>query len=75
MREPTLGIMDRHRPQRHPDGVPQSVGGSRPGRTQKRLGVPADAKPGQTIHFIPEATDDGTPPLRRYQRIVLAVAD
>jgi len=35
--------------------------------------VPADAKPGQTIDVILEATDDGTPHLTRYQRVIVAV--
>ncbi len=35
--------------------------------------VPADATPGQTIHVILEATDDGAPTLTRYQRVVLTV--
>jgi hypothetical protein len=35
--------------------------------------VPADAKPGQAVHLILEATDDGTPPLARYERVVLTV--
>ena len=35
--------------------------------------VPGDAKPGQTIHVILEATDNGTPPLTRYQRVVVTV--
>ena len=35
--------------------------------------VPDDATPGQTIHFILEATDDGTPTLTRYQRVVVTV--
>ena len=35
--------------------------------------VPADASPGQTIHLILEATDDGTPTLTRYQRIIVTV--
>jgi hypothetical protein len=35
--------------------------------------VPADAGPGQTIHLILEATDDGTPTLTRYQRIIVTV--
>jgi hypothetical protein len=35
--------------------------------------VPDDAKPGQTINVILEATDDGTPPLTRYQRVVVTV--
>jgi hypothetical protein len=35
--------------------------------------VPADAKPGETIHLIAEAKDNGTPALTRYQRVVLTV--
>jgi hypothetical protein len=35
--------------------------------------VPDDARPGQTIHVILEATDNGTPPLTRYQRVVVTV--
>ena len=35
--------------------------------------VPKDAKAGQTIHLILEATDDGTPALTRYQRVVIVV--
>lgn len=35
--------------------------------------VPAEAKPGQTIHIICEVTDTGTPPLTRYQRVILAI--
>jgi Protein of unknown function (DUF1593) len=35
--------------------------------------VPDDAKPGQTIHVILEATDNGTPPLTRYRRMIVTV--
>jgi hypothetical protein len=35
--------------------------------------VPDDAQPGQTIHLILEATDNGTPPLTRYQRVIVRV--
>jgi hypothetical protein len=35
--------------------------------------VPEDARPGQTINLILEATDNGTPPLTRYARIVVDV--
>jgi hypothetical protein len=35
--------------------------------------VPGDARPGETINLILEATDDGTPPLTRYQRVVVTV--
>lgn len=33
--------------------------------------MPTDAKPGQTIHMIFEVTNDGSPPLTRYQRVIL----
>jgi len=32
-----------------------------------------DASAGQTIHLIFEATDNGTPPLSRYQRVIVSV--
>ncbi|WP_425826858.1 nucleoside hydrolase-like domain-containing protein [Streptomyces fractus] len=38
-----------------------------------RLTVPKDAKPGETIHLILQATDNGTPALTRYQRVVVRV--
>ena len=55
--------------------------GSYPGRVSlsdatalaTTLQVPADAAPGSTIHLILEATDDGTPALTRYQRVVVTV--
>ena len=36
--------------------------------------VPPNAVPGQTIHMILEVTDDGTPALTRYQRVVVTVS-
>ncbi len=36
--------------------------------------IPANATEGQTIHLILEATDDGTPALTRYQRIIVSVS-
>jgi len=36
--------------------------------------VPEDAAPGNTIHVILEATDNGTPRLTRYQRVTVTVA-
>jgi hypothetical protein len=30
-----------------------------------------DLKPGQTLHFILAVTDDGEPPLTRYQRVIV----
>lgn len=35
--------------------------------------VPADAKPGETVHVICEVSDQGSPQLTRYQRIILTV--
>lgn len=35
--------------------------------------VPNDSKSGQTINVLLEATDNGTPPLTRYQRVVINV--
>jgi hypothetical protein len=35
--------------------------------------VPSDARPGQTIHLILEASDSGTPSLTRYQRVIVTV--
>ncbi len=43
------------------------------GQQNASLTVPADAKRGETMHIICEVTDDGTPPLTRYQRIVVRV--
>ncbi|GMA32465.1 nucleoside hydrolase-like domain-containing protein [Litorihabitans aurantiacus] len=37
--------------------------------------VPADAVPGETIHLVLEATDDGEPSLTSYQRVVLTVGE
>ena len=34
---------------------------------------PADAQPGNTIHVIAEATDDGSPALTRDERFVVTV--
>ena len=35
--------------------------------------IPADAKPGDTIHLILEATDHGTPALTHYHRLIVSV--
>ncbi|WP_347304225.1 nucleoside hydrolase-like domain-containing protein [Croceibacterium sp. TMG7-5b_MA50] len=35
--------------------------------------VPGDVRPGDTLHLIVEATDNGTPALTRYERVVLRV--
>ncbi|NGO13365.1 hypothetical protein G5C60_38670 [Streptomyces sp. HC44] len=38
-----------------------------------KLNVPQDAVPGQTIHLILQTTDNGSPALTSYQRVVLTV--
>ncbi|MFJ9584769.1 DUF1593 domain-containing protein [Streptomyces acidicola] len=43
------------------------------GEDVARLTIPADARRGQTIHLILEATDNGTPALTSYQRVVVTV--
>jgi len=35
--------------------------------------TPDDAAKGETIHIICQVTDDGTPPLTRYQRVVVTI--
>jgi hypothetical protein len=35
--------------------------------------VPGDAGKGETVHIIIEVTDDGTPSLKRYQRVLISV--
>lgn len=35
--------------------------------------IPANAKGGQTIHIILEASDNGTPSITRYQRVIITV--
>jgi hypothetical protein len=46
---------------------------SNPTSLATSMQAPADATAGQTIHLILEATDNGTPALTRYQRIVVTV--
>jgi hypothetical protein len=35
--------------------------------------VPADAKPGQTIHLLLQVTDNGTPALTSFQRVIVTI--
>jgi hypothetical protein len=44
-----------------------------PASLKTKFRIPDDAKPGQTIHVIFEATDNGAPPLTRYGRVVVTV--
>ncbi|MCA9270260.1 MAG: DUF1593 domain-containing protein, partial [Planctomycetales bacterium] len=38
-----------------------------------RFSIPSDARDGDSIHMICEATDGGSPPLTRYQRVIIHV--
>ena len=55
------------------DTYPGDVAITSPNTYTTSLQVPADAKAGQTIQLVLEATDNGTPPLTRYQRVVIDV--
>jgi hypothetical protein len=46
---------------------------STPNALATSVQVPADAAAGQTIHVIVEATDNGTPVLTHYQRVIIDV--
>ena len=43
------------------------------GKAQASFVVPKDAAKGDTIHVICEVTDNGTPPLTRYGRVIVNV--
>jgi hypothetical protein len=44
-----------------------------PGDRSTTVTVPEDARAGQTISIVVQATDDGTFPLTRYDRVILTV--
>ena len=46
-----------------------------PNPAQAEVFIPGDAVGGQTIHLILEATDNGTPSLTSYQRIIITVKE
>jgi len=46
---------------------------SNSGSLQTRVVIPKDAVPGQTIHLVLEATDNGVPALTRYQRVIITI--
>ena len=56
------------------DTYPGDVRLSGPTALATRLQVPNDATPGQTIQLVLEATDNGTPALTRYQRVIISVS-
>jgi hypothetical protein len=52
---------------------PNKVILSNPTSKQAEVLIPNDAVAGQTIHLILEATDNGTPALTKYQRIIITI--
>jgi hypothetical protein len=52
---------------------PGDITFSAPTALKTTFRVPADAKLGQVINVVLEATDDGTPRLTRYQRVIVIV--
>lgn len=58
---------------REPGSYPGEVSIQDPTNPTALLEIPADAKPGQTIHIIAEVTDKGKPPLTRYARVIVTV--
>lgn len=55
------------------DTYPGTVAVQHPDRPQASFRVPADAAKGQTLHLVCEVTDNGSPCLTRYQRVVVTV--
>jgi hypothetical protein len=55
------------------DSYPGQVTLSNPTALATNMRIPADAAAGQTIHLILEATDNGSPALTRYQRVIISV--
>ena len=55
------------------DTYPSGVSLSNPTAVATSMQVPTDATEGQTIQLILEGTDDGTPALARYSRIMVSV--
>jgi hypothetical protein len=55
------------------DTCPSQVTLSNPTSLTTIVQVPDDATAGQTIHLILEATDNGTPALTRYRRVIISV--
>ncbi|HVM88549.1 MAG TPA: nucleoside hydrolase-like domain-containing protein [Puia sp.] len=49
------------------------VGISDTNANQAKVVIPEDAAPGQTIHIMVEATDNGSPALTSYQRVIITV--
>ena len=56
------------------DSYPGQITIANPNSLATSVVVPSDASAGQTMQLVLEATDDGSPMLTRYQRVVITVA-
>ena len=56
---------------REPGTYPGTVNIKNADEPEASFNVPRDAGDGETIHIICEVTDGGTPPLTRYQRVIV----
>jgi hypothetical protein len=54
---------------------PKEVVIPNPGSAKTEILIPDDAVAGQTIHLVLQGTDNGTPALTRYQRVIVVVSD
>ena len=58
----------------HVGTYPDTVTIANENTSQAKVLIPKDALPGQTIHVILEATDNGSPALTRYQRVIITIS-
>ena len=56
------------------DTYPGTIALSSPETLTTTFHVPTDATPGQTIHVLIQVTDNGTPTLTSFQRVIVTVA-
>lgn len=54
---------------------PGEVSFTDPSSSKTELLIPKDAMAGQTIHIVLEGSDNGSPSLSRYQRIIITIKD
>lgn len=52
---------------------PNKVSILHPNSLKAEVLIPSDAKGGQTIHIILQGTDNGSPALTRYQRVIISI--
>jgi hypothetical protein len=71
--EDALSFQWWHYPEAGRNPYPGDVKMENAGKMDVSLVIPADAKPGQTIHIICEVADNGIPSLTRYGRMVMMV--